>query len=253
MNTKDRIVEAMNAPNADAIERHTAKPWQSRLWQAQKTLATVTKDSRVAFGNQRYAYTSAEDMIAACREAMLAAGLCLTRHYEIRHTEVGAFVDSTFVMHTEDGGSVVMGVKIPWPIVETNGKGEDKSLATALTSSLGYFLRDLLQVPKEDDAAQTTKAPEMDARDDRGRTPSEVLGVQGQAMLEMRCKRAGTDLAALRAAMEASGLTMPESPAKWAKVLMPRIDRWLDAQARISASARAEDTEGKEPATAEGR
>jgi hypothetical protein len=231
MTTKDKIIEAMNAPNAEAIERHGAKPWQARLWQAQRALAAVTKDSRVAFGSQRYAYTSAEDMIAACREAMLSAGLCLTRAYEIRNTEVGAFIDSTFVMHTEDGNSVVMGMKVPWPIVETNGKGEDKSLATALTSSLGYFLRDLLQVPKEDDSQQTVRAPEMDARDDRGRSPSDVLGVQGQMVLEERCKAAGTDIVTLRAAMEAVGLQMPEVPARWPKTLKPRIDRWLEARA----------------------
>lgn len=237
--TKDRIVDAMNAPNIDAIEAREAVRdvlgWQDRLVSAQMAMKGVTKDSRVAFGNQRYAYTSAEDMIGACRDALLTAGLALFRAWTIQHTEAGSFVLSTFTLAYPGGSHVIAGL-VPFPIVSTNGKGEDKAVATALTSSLGYFLRDLLLVPKEDDAAQTVRAPEMDARDDRAvvakrpTTPAGTLGLQGAVRIHQRCTDAGVSLASLLEAMRAAGLTLDDKPEAWPTTLLPRIEKWFDAR-----------------------
>lgn len=232
--TKDKIVDAMNAPNIDAIEAREAVRdalgWQNRLVNAQMAMKGVTKDSRVAFGNQRYAYTSAEDMIGACREALLSAGLAMFRSWTIQHSEAGSFVLSTFTL-AYPGGSHVVGDLVPFPIVSTNGKGEDKSVATALTSSLGYFLRDLLLVPKEDDAAQTVKAPEMDARDDRTIVPDTGIGVRGAIALKDRLAKRGIAWSVLEDAMMKAGIALPPDWANWPKSLMPRIEKWLETQA----------------------
>ena len=237
--TKDKIVDAMTAASADSIAEHevgqTARGWQARLVAAQMAMARVTKDSRVAFGNQRYAYTSAEDMIGACREALLSAGLALIRTWDISHiAEHGAFVVSDFVL-CWDGGSHEIGVRVPFPIVSQGGKGDDKALATALTSGLGYFLRDLLLVPKEDDAQQTVRAPEMDARDDR-KMPAKpagkpvLLGLHSAASIASRCRDAGTTVEALAGAMRKAGVTLDsDNPAQWPEELRPRIERWLTA------------------------
>ena len=233
--TKDKIVDAMNAPNRDAIElkeeidRQT-RTWEWRLIEAQASMARVVKDSRVAFGNQRYAYTSAEDMIGACREALLGAGLALTRVWDIVRTEHGSLLVSCFSLH-HTNGTVVLGT-CPFPIVGQSGKGEDKAVATALTSSLGYFLRDLLMVPKEDDAQQMVKAPEMDARDDRALSkPEERIGLEGAATLRQRVQVTGATLASLHNAMVKAGvpLSSPEVHT-WPISLMPRIEKWIAAQ-----------------------
>jgi hypothetical protein len=234
--SKDKIAQAMmTAADADKAAAREEMGWQARLVAAQMAMAKVTKDSRVAFGNQRYAYTSAEDMIGACREALLTAGLALFRSWTLQHTEAGSFVVSDFTL-AYPGGSQVVGALVPFPIVSTNGKGEDKAVATALTSSLGYFLRDLLLVPKEDDAQQTVRAPEMDARDDRkvvAKPPTKVerLGLQSAVDITARCKRAGTTIEALAAAMRKAGHDVGSEAHQWPEALRPRIMKWLDSLA----------------------
>jgi hypothetical protein len=235
--TNDKVVAAMmSAADADKAAAREESGWQARLVAAQMAMARVTKDSRVAFGNQRYAYTSAEDMIGACREALLSAGLALVRTWDISHiAEHGAFVVSDFVL-CWNGGSHGIAVRVPFPIVSQGGKGDDKALATALTSSLGYFLRDLLLVPKEDDAQQTVRAPEMDARDDRKIQPkqaakSATLGLQSAASIASRCRDAGTTVDALAAAMRKAGVALDsDNAAQWPEELRPRIEKWLIAQ-----------------------
>jgi hypothetical protein len=54
--------------------------------------------------------------------------------------------------------------EIAWVCVPEKGRPIDKSLAGCLTSSLNYWLRDLLLVPREDEN-------EMDRRDDRAYEP----------------------------------------------------------------------------------
>lgn len=235
--TDDKVVSAMlTERDADTAAARQEAGWQARLVAAQMAMARVTKDSRVAFGNQRYAYTSAEDMIGACREALLAAGLALVRTWDINYiADRGAFVISDFLL-CWDGGSHEIGVRVPFPIVGQNGKGDDKALATALTSGLGYFLRDLLLVPKEDDAAQTVRSPEMDARDDRKIVPKPVatksiaLGLHSASDIKARCVKAGTTIEALAAAMRKAGHEVGDEPHKWPEDLRPRIMKWLESQ-----------------------
>lgn len=129
----------------------------SALLAAQKALPSVGKDAKNSF--HHYAYTSAEGMISACREALHGAMLTVRRAgWKFDGSPEGGIVNSTFVLsHGPTGESV--SDEIAWICVPEKGRPIDKAMAGALTSSLGYYLRDLLLVPREDDS-------EMDRRDD---------------------------------------------------------------------------------------
>jgi hypothetical protein len=140
---------------------------------------------------------------------------------------------SEFTLHSSND-SVVMG-RVPFPIIGTNGKGDDKAVATALTSSLSYFLRDLLLVPKSDDAAELVRAPEMDARDDRTAQTKIAKPAKKRAAafsateLDGRLADIGQTRADLLAAMARAGIEVnPETdPAQWPSDLANRVERWI--------------------------
>lgn len=231
---KDWIATESERVNGDKIaQRETSGGWRMRLVQAQRVMAGVPKASKVAFGNQRYAYTSAEDMIAACRAALMEAELALTRSWNIEWREDHAILISEFTLHDKND-SVVMG-RVPFPIIGTSGKGDDKAVATALTSSLSYFLRDLLLVPKSDDAAELVRAPEMDARDDRAvqtklPKPTKKRSAQfSAAELDGRLADIGQTRSDLLSAMSRAGIEVnPETdPAQWPSDLANRVERWI--------------------------
>jgi hypothetical protein len=134
----------------------------SALLAAQKALPSVGKDAKNSF--HHYAYVSAEAMIGACRDALHGAGLTVRRAgWKFDGSPEGGIVNSTFVLtHGPTGESV--SDEIAWICVPEKGRPIDKAMAGALTSSLGYYLRDLLLVPREDES-------EMDRRDDRTYEP----------------------------------------------------------------------------------
>ena len=134
----------------------------SALLAAQKALPSVGKDAKNSF--HHYAYVSAEAMIGACRDALHGAGLTVRRAgWKYDGSVEGGIVNSTFVLtHGPTGESV--SDEIAWICVPEKGRPIDKAMAGALTSSLGYYLRDLLLVPREDES-------EMDRRDDRTYEP----------------------------------------------------------------------------------
>jgi|GEM_PF-2209178 len=134
----------------------------SALLAAQKALPSVGKDAKNSF--HHYSYVSAEAMIGACRDALHGAGLTVRRAgWKYDGSPEGGIVNSTFVLtHGSTGESV--SDEIAWICVPEKGKPIDKAMAGALTSSLGYYLRDLLLVPREDES-------EMDRRDDRTYEP----------------------------------------------------------------------------------
>lgn len=132
----------------------------SALLAAQQALPSVGKDSQFKSQSYGYAYTSSETMIAACREVLHAAGLTLRRAgWKFEGTpEGGGLVTSQMILtHAATGESVAD--EVAWVAVPRGQQPIDKAVAGALTASLGYYLRDLLLVPREDEN-------EMDKRDD---------------------------------------------------------------------------------------
>lgn len=126
------------------------------LLEAQRAVGAVGKDSRNDF--HKYRYVSAEAMIAACRSALSDGGVTVRRRsWEL--TPDGMFVVSKFeIAYALTGESTVD--TVPWAIVVEKGKPADKALASALTTSLSYWLRDLLLLPREEEDA-------MDQRNDK--------------------------------------------------------------------------------------
>ena len=137
----------------------------SALLAAQSALPSVGKDSKNSF--HHYAYTSSEAMIGACRAVLHGAGLVLRRAgWKFDGTAEGGVVTSQFILSCPATGESVTD-EVGWVAIPEKGRPVDKALASALTASLNYFLRDLLMVPREEES-------EMDKRDDRTFEPRKV-------------------------------------------------------------------------------
>lgn len=138
------------------------------LLKAQQAVESVKKDATNSF--HRYNYTSAEEMIGACRKALHDHGLVATRATWSINKDIGEFgciVSTMTLMHADSGERI--DAPITWPIVPEKGRPMDKAIAAALTSSLSYWLRDLLMLPREEEG--------MDKRDDRDYQPQKQTQV----------------------------------------------------------------------------
>lgn len=157
-------------------KKATAKPADSltaALLAAQVALPQVTKDATNNF--MKFNYVSAEGMIAACRSILHEQGLLAQRTGWATlppngsAIDYGSIVSHMKLVHVPSGQEQLD--EITWPIVPEKGRPMDKAIAAALTSSLSYWLRDLLMVPREEEDG-------MNSRDDRGHThekPTQVL------------------------------------------------------------------------------
>jgi hypothetical protein len=190
------------------------------LIKAQQAISAVGKDA--VNQHHKYAYTSAEGMLSACRAALHTAGLAFARiGWTVELRDGQPFVLSTYIVTLGLGEPMTLG-PVPWPIIEDKGRPFDKALAGALTTSQSYMLRDLLLVPREDEQ-------EVDRRDDRAHDP-ELMGIRGAVALRKRLTDAGLAVADLRAAMSSKGVAAPEDMAQWPRALAPRIDGWINRQ-----------------------
>jgi hypothetical protein len=180
---------------------------------AQRDLKAVHKGSENAF--HRYRYASAEDMMSACRQALHANGLSARRtRWSTESSETHTWLVCSYELAHESGEIEHYPMATKWPFAEEKGRPLDKALAGALTSSLGYWLRDLLLVPRDDE--------EMDKRDTREHDP-EVLGISRAGKLRASAKAVGLTIEALREKLRGAGLTLPEDPAQWPTSATSRI------------------------------
>jgi len=125
------------------------------LLSAQKAIKGVEKDSENSF--QKYKYVSAEDMLIEARAALMGAGLAVfCENWTIQDNHV---ISMFCLVHAESGQTKTTTVTMP--LVEEKGRPRDKAVTTALTYSLGYFLRGLLLVPRVE------AGTDVDQRDDR--------------------------------------------------------------------------------------
>ena len=146
---------------------------------AQRSLQAVEKDATNSF--HRYAYVSAEQMIGAARSALHSAGLVVfRREWNLREDGVSVF-SLVEVAHPDSGERMLC--DFCFPVVCEKGRPIDKAVAGALTTSLSYFLRDLLLVPREDEGA-------MDRRDDRPTQPQPAVGWKPEPKPEPKPQKA---------------------------------------------------------------
>jgi hypothetical protein len=138
-----------------------ANVWAA-LKTAQESLDAVGKGSKNQFHG--YNYTSAEDMLKACRKALHDAGLvAYRRSWSIQQTDLGCMVVNDFcvtlankVTPPQDNS---ISAEVTYPAIPGNGRPLDKAVSAALTTAFSYWLRDILMLPRVDGL-------EVDTRDD---------------------------------------------------------------------------------------
>lgn len=126
---------------------------------AQKALEEVTKNAQNEYHD--YAYTSADEMIRVSRKALHAGGLTvsMTGHDLEVLPEIQAiftddnippfiFLNAHFRLEHESGETRDYTFQLP--AIPEKGRPLDKAILGCLTTCTGYFLRDLMQIPRED-------------------------------------------------------------------------------------------------------
>lgn len=190
---------------------------------AQKHAQAVAKTSKNTFHG--YKYASAEALIAEGREALADNGLAVMpiewRVLPVEGIEgVRSKVEVTYMLVHESGASV--SAKCETSILPEKGRPQDKAEATALTYNLGYYLRGLLLLPREEPGTS------VDARDDRNNGPATVAShkpapsqqpvVETPPVAESTRYMAGDILRMIDEAKSLADLTAARNAAKSAKI-----------------------------------
>jgi len=216
---KDKA-RTVGADSAESIDKSVVF---SALLEAQQAIASVVKDARANYGERaRYSYVSADQMVTECRKALHHAGLVVLRDsytVDLSPSHGALLLSNYLIVHAASGASITS-TQSPWFIIETQGRPFDKALAGALTTALSYFLRDLLLVPRDDEE-------EMDRRNDTAHQPN-TIGIKGAMALRASLVTAGCKEAGLRAAMQQSGVSVPDDMAQWDRSWMDRIHGWIE-------------------------
>jgi len=150
-------VEVVRAREAVAVElvQQVPRSLAAALAEAQAKCGTATKAGRNSHHGYRYA--TAETIIATAKDALASTGLAvIPGRTAVVHDEGGPTLVRKFVL--VHAGGQTLECESVWPIVEERGRPLDKATAIATTTSLAYFLRDLLLMPRA--------AGEMDERAD---------------------------------------------------------------------------------------
>lgn len=117
----------------------------------------------------KYKYASADEVIQTAKNAMDGTGLAIIPQSQ-ELTVVGSGNAAIYALNRTIFLSHSSGEYVPltirgWPVIPERGRPLDKAFAVALTTSLSYLLRDLLQMPRED-------GTDMNQRDDRKAEPA---------------------------------------------------------------------------------
>lgn len=133
------------------------------LAKAQQKCQAAPHDAQNSF--HKYQYTSSEAVIAEAKRALSGCGLALVPVAStIQPAGEGLHErQRSFLLLHESGESVE--IRQTWPVVPDRGRPLDKAVASADTTSLAYLLRDLLLMPRVDEA------DDMNARDDTKHAP----------------------------------------------------------------------------------
>jgi hypothetical protein len=113
----------------------------------------------------KYDYASAEEILRVGGEALKGSGLAVVPV----SSQLTVLGDGSATIHALDRDLLLIhssGESLPlrvrgWPVIPDRGRPLDKAFASALTTSLSYLYRDLLQMPRVD------PADDMAGREDR--------------------------------------------------------------------------------------
>lgn len=207
------------------------------LFAAQKAIAGVQMMGK---GEHGEALARTEDIIAEARKVLHNNGLMVMRDswsfksvdgIPLSTISVGAEVYYALMRftlrHIESGETETFDVECP--VWAHKGMKIDKALNATLTTSLGYFLRDLLLIPRPIGPV----VDDSNGGDDKGRGPT-PLGIDFARKARSRLADIGKNEEELRAALSPhfAGLEggMENWPAGLANQILRRIDRSEAAQ-----------------------
>jgi hypothetical protein len=232
------------APKASA-EADTPNPVPPKnlaaaLLEAQRAIGAVAKGSTNEY--DRYQYTSSDTMIAACRDALHSADLLFDREgWRIDRTVEPNELVSKFALEYPATGER-REYEVEWPIVPNQKRltAVDKARAGALTTSIGYFLRDLLQVPRAD-------PNEMDRREDRDEEPPQAKPTDASRTLQAEVA-AAVGLLRDKRHVQTAGTYLDR--AGHDVKLLRQVKNWIDQKvAEQSAPAAGDEVAASVPAT----
>lgn len=131
------------------------------LLKAQKAIEGVSKDKTHSFSH--YKYTSSEHLVSVARRVLIENGLVVGRRnwsFEgvTNDSELLKVKSRLFVSHPESGES--FDEDVVFPAIVRKGTAADKAICASLSTSLAYWLRDILLLPRMDEAES------MDRRND---------------------------------------------------------------------------------------
>lgn len=121
--------------------------WQ-KISKAKDTVGVVKKNGKVEFKSTKYNYQTAEDIDIACREAFQEVGIVVVPlDFEVIADKDGIItIIQTFGVIDIDSGFYIK--------VKMGGMGQDsgdKRIYKAETGAYKYLLKQLLQIPSQDD------------------------------------------------------------------------------------------------------
>ncbi len=191
------------------------------LVSAQAAVRTAPKDGTNTF--HHYDYSTTEGIIEVAKAALSSAGLALIPDgHHLTTDDVGAItlhstwtvVHSSGHTHSFDGELAVLPEK---------GRPLDKATLASRTESLGYALRDLLQIPRKG-------SPDVSGRADSApAAPAESKAAQKEQFIARSIAQAGlVGLAKGSARMESDASLPPEAKARL-RVLVDQRKAQLEA------------------------
>lgn len=192
------------------------------LLAAQKAIRGVEKDSqneggRSSSGKERasFAYVSIERMVGDARAVLHDNGLVLTTDGASIEGEV--LVQKWTLAHPASGET--MPVTSAMPIVVTAGRAADWATGAASSYALKGLLRDLLQIPRGEDA---------EGRDYSDFDPNAIGEDTYQREIVPLGKASGMTLAKIEDAVWAKHPELQDKhPSLWPKAMLPDLLAWL--------------------------
>ncbi len=122
-------------------------------------------------------------MIAESRAALNAAGLALvTLGFSYEKLEADEFGRVCVTYRLVHVSGEHLDFNASTAVIPEKGRPQDKAEATALTYNLGYFLRGLLLLPREEEGAA------VDARDDRKHEPTPAVAVKVDPAMTLKAE-----------------------------------------------------------------
>lgn len=132
------------------------------LAKARAKCKAAHKDSQNTF--HKYKYASAESIIDEAKAALEESGLALvplTQEMSVVGQGNTCVYELRRLLTLVHSSGENLPVSIRWPVIPDRGRPLDKAFASAITTSLSYYLRDLLMMPRVD------PDDDMSGREDR--------------------------------------------------------------------------------------